>query len=149
MDLGRRAEPDSAEEAEPAPNRASAVFVQQMPGALPGSLAQARAALQSRVPAGGRAIDLLRPLLASFGGDFDLQAEYPLEFKCGCSMEKVTGAVLALGRAELEDLIAKEGRAVATCAFCNTVYEVDEGQLTAMVQHLIAAAAAQKPPEAN
>lgn len=149
VELGPRAQPESAEGVEGLPLRAAAVFVQQMPGAAPGALAQARAALGGGVPKGHRAIEVLEPLLARFGQDFDLQAEYPLEFKCGCSMEKVLGAVLSLGRAELEDMIATEGRALATCAFCNTVYEVGREQLEAMLQQMNGAIAEGKPEEPN
>ena len=51
-----------------------------------------------------------------------------LDFRCGCSRERVHRALLALGRTELEDLLATEGQAEATCEFCTTrsVIRADE-----------------------
>jgi molecular chaperone Hsp33 len=147
--LGSPGVDGGAEAADGLPRRVAAVFVQQMPGAAKGALAQARAALGNGFPEGHRSIELLRPLLARFKEDFDLQAEYPLEFRCACSMEKVLGAVLVLGRAEIEDMLATEGRALATCAFCNSVYEVGREQLQAMLQHVGRTTGARKPEEPN
>lgn len=149
VELGPASADGCSEPADGLPRRAAAVFVQQMPGAAKGALAQARAALGNRFPEGNRSIALLRPLLARFGEDFDLQAEYPLEFRCACSMEKVLSAVLVLGRDEIEDMLATEGRALATCAFCNTVYEVGREQLEAMLQQTGGGSAAGKPEEPN
>ena len=97
-------------------------------------LERARALLQlPSTVAPGRALDLVRPLTEELEGEVELQAEYPLDYVCGCSAEKVVRAVLAMGRAEIEDMLAKEGRAVATCAFCNTVYEVGGEQLRTLI----------------
>ena len=128
----------------PAPGDASvdsaasvaAALVQLMPGAARGALDEARTALGEDLPQASRAIDLVRPLIAHFGGDFDLQSDYPLAFRCSCSMEKVLGAVLTMGRAELQDMLEKDGRAIATCAFCNTVYEISDEQLEALLEQI-------------
>jgi molecular chaperone Hsp33 len=149
VELGSPGPDGGSEAADSLPRRAAALFVQQMPGAAKGSLAQTRAALGGGFPEGRRSMELLRPLLARFGEDFDLQAEYPLEFRCECSMEKVLSAVLVLGRDEIEDMLATEGRALATCAFCNTVYEVGREQLEALLQQMGGGSAAGKPEEPN
>jgi len=117
--------------------RVQGLFIQAMPDADPRDVERARSLVQlSRdlAPAPARALDLLRPLRDALGDEAEVQAEYPLDYVCGCSADKVMRAVLAMGRAEIEDMLAKEGRAVATCAFCNTVYQVTGEQLKALVE---------------
>ncbi|MGC4117463.1 MAG: Hsp33 family molecular chaperone HslO [Myxococcales bacterium] len=116
--------------------RVRALFVQAMPEAKRGAVEEARALIQANgLPAvAERAMDLVRPLAAHVGGDLDVLAEYPLEYVCGCSADKVLRAVLAMGREEIDDMLQREGKAVATCAFCHTVYEVGREQLEQMLQ---------------
>lgn len=118
--------------------RVGALLVQAMPEANPGMVERARALLQLEAPfppgATLRAYDLIRPLADQLGGEADVLADYPLSFLCDCSTEKVFSAVLAMGRSEIEDMLHAEGRAVATCAFCNTVYEVSGEQLRRMLE---------------
>jgi molecular chaperone Hsp33 len=58
----------------------------------------------------------------------------PLAFVCRCSRERVRNALLALGRAELEDLLAKEGKADVTCEFCTEAYVVEGDDIRALLQ---------------
>ena len=45
-----------------------------------------------------------------------------VSYKCYCSRERVTGAFVSLGRAELEDIAAEEKTFPVECQFCDTVY---------------------------
>jgi molecular chaperone Hsp33 len=121
-----------------------ALFVQAMPGADAQTVERAGASMQilgsKGPPHPSRAFDLVRPLLEQFGGESDLLAEYPLEYVCGCSAEKVFRAVVAMGRSEIEDMLAKDGRAGATCAFCHTKYEVSGDELRSMIAAIDASA---------
>lgn len=112
-----------------------ALFVQAMPEARRGAVDAARALVdRDGLPAAPeRALDLVRPLAGALGSDLDLLAEYPLDYVCGCSAEKVVRAVLAMGREEIGDMLEREGKAVATCAFCHTVYQVGREQLEQML----------------
>lgn len=58
------------------------------------------------------------------GSDLEVLARYPVAFQCSCSKERVKNALLAMGRAELDDLLAKDGQAEVTCQFCSTRYTV-------------------------
>lgn len=87
------------------------------------------AALEEVSPLGATA--LLRTLLPE--EDIEVMSRFPVELTCGCSRERVVGALLALGRAELTDLIEKEGRAEATCQFCSTRYVIAEEELRALL----------------
>ena len=46
-------------------------------------------------------------------------------FRCTCSRETVERVLRSLGRAEVEDILAKEGRITADCEFCNHRYTFD------------------------
>jgi molecular chaperone Hsp33 len=59
----------------------------------------------------------------------DLMSRYPLAFQCTCSRDRVKNALLAMGREELADVIAKDKKAEATCHFCSTQYVIPEGEL--------------------
>lgn len=71
--------------------------------------------------------DLLASVLA--GLETRPLAEGPVAFACPCTRERVFGALLLLGRAELEDMIAREGRAEVTCEFCAERYLVTRTEL--------------------
>ena len=46
----------------------------------------------------------------------------PIEYRCYCSEERVSGVIAGIGEDELEDII-KEGRPVeVTCQFCDRIY---------------------------
>jgi molecular chaperone Hsp33 len=59
-----------------------------------------------------------------------------LRFHCGCSMDRVLGALTMLGEAELEDMIAKDNGAEATCHFCAEVYRASSDQLRDLILDL-------------
>lgn len=125
------------EEGEPL-GRVSAVFAQLLPDADPMGLTLLREAWDGKKRRASakhaRAMELAQALAHAIpGSDSDLLAEYPLAYNCGCSPERVLRAVMAMGREEIEDMLRTEGRAVATCAFCGTVYQVNEEQLRQML----------------
>lgn len=72
-------------------------------------------------------------------GDMGLQI-FPetqlVRFHCGCSFDRVLGALKILGEAELHDMIEKDGGAEATCHFCNEVYRADVPKLEDLIQEL-------------
>jgi molecular chaperone Hsp33 len=75
--------------------------------------------------------DILQAVLAGL-------ATEPLElqitrFSCPCTRERVFGAILLLGRAEIEDMIARDGGAEVTCEFCAERYAVTADELRMLV----------------
>jgi molecular chaperone Hsp33 len=46
----------------------------------------------------------------------------PIEYCCYCSRERVTAALISLGRGELEQIMAEEKSFPVECQFCDTVY---------------------------
>jgi molecular chaperone Hsp33 len=47
----------------------------------------------------------------------------PLSFKCTCSVERSSSAIMAVGREEAESIISDEGAISMHCDYCNTKYE--------------------------
>ena len=82
---------------------------------------------QAKDGADGSALGLLSALFGR--DDLEIMSRYPLDFECGCSRERVKRALLAMGRAELEDVLATDKKAEATCQFCTTQYVITEAEL--------------------
>ncbi len=59
-----------------------------------------------------------------------------VRFHCGCSFDRVLGALKLLGEAELQDMIEKDEGAEAVCHFCGEVYKADSTQLTQLIGEL-------------
>lgn len=64
-----------------------------------------------------------------------------LRFHCGCSFDRVLGALKILGEAELQDMIIKDDGAEATCDFCGNVYQASSDQLAQLISDLQAESA--------
>ena len=72
-------------------------------------------------------------------GDMDLvilPETQLLRFDCGCSFERVLGALKMLGEAELQDMIEKDDGAEATCHFCGKVYQASSDDLAKLIVDL-------------
>lgn len=92
--------------------------------------------------------DGLPPLLANHPGatatvllqqlfpepDLEVMSRFPTRYTCGCSLERVQRALLAMGRQELEAMLKEEGKAEVTCEFCGTHYRVSGAEIRALLQ---------------
>jgi molecular chaperone Hsp33 len=112
---------------------AGGYILQAMPGAEPGTIDR----LEQNVAAAPTPSDLVRQGLdapAMLARLLDGFATRPLEghevrYQCRCSRDRVRGAILAMGRAEIEDVLAGERRAEVVCEFCGARYDVEEAEL--------------------
>lgn len=81
----------------------------------------------------------LPEMLEQLLGDMDLVI-FPevqmLRFHCGCSIERVLGALKMVGVAELQDMIEKDHGAEATCHFCGEVYQASSDELARLIEDL-------------
>ncbi|MGG6270046.1 Hsp33 family molecular chaperone HslO [Leptolyngbya sp. AN03gr2] len=59
-----------------------------------------------------------------------------VRFHCGCSFDRVLGALKLLGEAELQDMIETDKGAEATCHFCGEVYKANIDQLEQLIDEL-------------
>ncbi|MCT2346792.1 Hsp33 family molecular chaperone HslO [Niallia taxi] len=58
----------------------------------------------------------------------------PISFTCTCSKERFTNAIISLGKAELEDMIATDEKAEAHCHFCNEKYLFSKEELEELLE---------------
>lgn len=71
--------------------------------------------------------NILRHILR--GLDYQELEAMPVEFHCGCNQERASRAVLALGEAELRDMVEKDEPAEVHCHFCGRTHLLAPGQL--------------------
>ncbi|GAB4383105.1 MAG: Hsp33 family molecular chaperone HslO [Elainellaceae cyanobacterium] len=59
-----------------------------------------------------------------------------VRFHCGCSFDRVLGALKILGQAELQDMLNEGEDAEVICHFCGEVYKANPEQLGQLLQEL-------------
>jgi molecular chaperone Hsp33 len=91
--------------------------------------------------AGKSLTDIFGDLLGDMGVAIFPETQL-LRYHCGCSFDRVLGALKMLGEAELQDMIVKDNGAEATCDFCGTVYQASRDDLAKLVVDLQAEASA-------
>lgn len=119
---------------------AGGYILQAMPGTPPRTLER----LEANVAAAAAPSDLVRRGLDAAGILAELLAGLPphgfeertVRFRCRCSRARVEAAILAMGRAEILDALARERRAEVTCEFCGARYVVEEPELRALLAGL-------------
>ena len=57
-----------------------------------------------------------------------------MEYRCYCSRERVTQALVSMGPDELRSLIEEQGKAELTCQFCDAVYEFSREELEELLK---------------
>lgn len=74
-------------------------------------------------------------ILGAVLGGLDVQAldEQSTRFACPCTRERVFGAILLLGAAEIADMIASDGGAEVTCEFCAEHYAIGADELRMLI----------------
>ena len=73
------------------------------------------------------ALELVRRVLSDF--ELEVVEESPVEYRCYCSRDRVTRALISMGREELSALIEEQGEAELTCQFCDKVYHYSKEEL--------------------
>lgn len=115
---------------------AGGFILQVMPGASTETIAQLEACVARAKPVSQLVREGASPteiLAHALDGFLPVPiGEVPIRFICRCSRERVIGALVALGKAEIRDLAEKEGQVLVTCEFCNEQYVVDRGELEAL-----------------
>ena len=53
----------------------------------------------------------------------------PIEDRCYCTRERVSRALISLGKDELNSMVEEQGGAELTCQFCDKVYRFSAGDL--------------------
>ncbi len=74
--------------------------------------------------------------LAMDGFEIELLDEYEVEYKCDCSRERVDKALRTVGKAELTDILEKDGKTELNCHFCDKKYRFNADDLRKMIKEL-------------
>ena len=59
-----------------------------------------------------------------------------VSYKCYCSRERVSRALISMGREELSSLIEEQGQAELTCQFCDKVYHYSKEELEELLANM-------------
>ena len=94
---------------------------------LPGADDAAISAIERGIARVGPVTEALRGGLDARGlveqvlSEFELEelSAEPVEYRCYCSRDRVTRALISMGREELEALLREQGKAELTCQFCD------------------------------
>ena len=91
-------------------------------------------AVTKMLDAGMTPEDILGQVCGALGVVFMETTE--VEYKCYCSRERVTGALISLGRKELEE-IRNEGKTFPVeCQFCDAVYEFTPADIDELLKNI-------------
>ncbi len=88
-------------------------------------------AVSARLDGGMNPLNLLQEALGEF--ELDVLETAPVEYRCYCSRERVSRALISMGKDELTSLIREQGGAELTCQFCDKVYRFGREELEALL----------------
>lgn len=89
-------------------------------------------AVSAQLAAGLSAQEVVEKVLSGF--ELEVLERTPVEYRCYCSRERVSRALIAMGREELTALIEEQGGAELTCQFCDNVYHFNKDDLEALLR---------------
>lgn len=112
---------------------AGGYLIQLLPGADESVIEKIEAGVR-RVGSVSRALEggmdaeaLLRAVLSDF--ELEVLETHPVEYRCYCSKDRVTRALISMGREELATMIEEQDGAELTCQFCDAVYNYSKEDL--------------------
>ena len=121
-------------------NTAGGYIIQLLPGASEEIIEKIEAgvhrvgAVSSAFESGMDAEDIIRAVLSDF--EVEVLEKRPVEYRCYCSRDRVTRALISMGRGEMESLIEEQGEADLTCQFCDAVYHYSKEELEALLAQM-------------
>ncbi len=116
---------------------AGGVLIELMPGVSEESIRL----LEQRVPQVPSISKLImegaqpEDLVAAFLADFkliELEHDFPIQYQCRCSLERVKRSVVLLGLQEIESILTEKKPLDVSCEFCGRKYQVSETDLIEM-----------------
>jgi molecular chaperone Hsp33 len=119
---------------------AGGYLIQLLPGADEAAISAIERGIEKVGPVtealrdGKSARELVEQVLSEF--ELEVLSQELVEYRCYCSRERVTRALISMGREELESLIREQGRAELTCQFCDKVYHYTKEELEELLAGL-------------
>ena len=87
-------------------------------------------AVSARLDSGMEPLGLLREVLGEF--ELEVLETSPIAYRCYCTRDRVSRALISLGTDELDSLIKEQGGAELPCQFCDKVYRFGAEELRAL-----------------
>ena len=111
---------------------AGGYMAQLMPGAAEDAIDRLEANVQGTGPVterlrGGDLKDLAYSILA--GLEPEILQSYSVEYRCGCSRERVEAALAGIDKEELKTILEKDGSIEVKCRFCGKAYTFSHDDL--------------------
>lgn len=112
---------------------AGGLLVQLLPGADEETVskleknAQALEPMTTMLAKGMSVLDICEKALEGF--EIEVLDENPVNYVCTCSKERVRNALQSLSKEELKAMIEEDGKAEASCHFCNKTYCFNRAEL--------------------
>lgn len=110
------------------PNRAVGLMLQRLSEASPDTDAWNRTCMLADTVTEPELLRLdVRSLIKRLFHEEDVRLfePEPIAFRCGCSRMRIADTLRALGRSEVEQIVAEQGSVDVTCEFCNRDYRFD------------------------
>ena len=117
---------------------AGGYLIQLLPGADEGVISAIErgvarvGAVSAQLDRGLGPVELLQEVLSDF--QLEVLETSPVEYRCYCSRERVSRALISVGASELKSLIQEQGGTDLTCQFCDKVYHFTREDLEALLQ---------------
>ena len=89
-------------------------------------------AVSAQLDRGLGPVELLQDVLSDF--QLEMLETSPVEYRCYCSRERVSRALISVGASELKSLIQEQGSTDLTCQFCDKVYHLTREDLESLLQ---------------
>jgi len=119
---------------------AGGYLIQLLPGATEEIITKIEAGIH-KVGAASKAVEsgmdaeqMLKAVLSEF--EVEILEKHPVEYRCYCSRDRVSRALISMGREELNSLIEEQGEADLTCQFCDVVYHYTREDLEGLLTEL-------------
>ena len=119
---------------------AGGYIIQLLPGASEEIIEKIEAgvhrvgAVSAAFEKGMDAEEIIKAILSDF--EVEVLEKRPVEYRCYCSRDRVTRALISMGRGEMEALIEEQGEADLTCQFCDAVYHYSKEELEALLAQM-------------
>ena len=79
--------------------------------------------------------DMLNELLGEFG--VEITDTVPVEYRCGCSRERIEKALISIGKKELQEMISEGKTIEVNCQFCGKSYAVTVEELRELLKRAV------------
>lgn len=114
---------------------AGGVLIEAMPGvsqdtidAILGNYEIFKPNVSKMLTEGATPFDLIEPFMLGIPFQ-EVDHNYPMEYFCPCTKDRVVRALETLGEAELEDMIQKNETAAVTCQICGRPYAIEPQEI--------------------